>query len=205
MTWHLFLLVAHVHVDRLNREVYVLDEAGAVVHQEPAGIGRGGLKDKTTMSDLVTPTGTFTVDLVVSQDGRHNAISAAHRTRWAGDATYGRFVDQEDGLAQLYANMSSLDFNGDGSPDRAYGTAYVGLDAKDVVTGPKMRQYRGTPYWYSIALHGTPDPANLGQARSGGCVHLSADLLTRLITDGTLSIGQKVVIADGPPKAPSAQ
>jgi len=200
--WWTLALVAQaapqpvVHVDRKHRQVYILDVHGGVVHQEPAGVGRGGLKDKTTMSDLVTPLGSFRVDLVVSENGDHNAISDELKDRWTGDPTYGPLVAD---LRRLYANMSALDFDGDGAPDRAYGSAYVGLHSDTVVTGPKMRRFLGTPYWYSIALHGTPDPANLGAANSGGCVHLSAELLSRLLSDGTLKVGRTVVIADGPP------
>jgi len=186
-----------VHIDRTARIVYVLDEQGMVVHQEPVGVGRGGVKDKTAMSDLVTPVGTFEVDLVVAENSAYNDISDALRSRWSTDATYGPLVAD---LRKLYRNMSALDFNGDGTPDRAYGSAYIGLNSEDAVTGPKMRRFRGTPYWYSIALHGTPDPANLGAASSGGCVHLSPTLLASLLSDGTLKVGQTVVIADrGPP------
>ena len=95
--------------------------------------------------------------------------------------------------------MSSLDFDGDGAPDQAYGTGYIGLTSSEAVTGPKMRRYRGTPYWYSIALHGTPDPTSLGEARSGGCVHLPAALLQRLVTEERVQLGTEVVIADRPP------
>ena len=200
--WWTLSLLAHagdapvVHVDRSARVVYVLDEKGEVVHQEPAGVGRGGLKDKTTMSDRVTPLGTFKVDLILARDARHNAITPAHQARWGDHPTFGELV-QEPG--KLYVNMSLLDFDGDGVSDGAYGEAYVGLHSDTAVTGPKMRIYQGTPYWYSIALHGTPDPANLGAANSGGCVHLSGELLGRLLDDGTLKLGRTVVIADGPP------
>ena len=188
-----------VHVDRHGRMLYVLNDRGAVVHQEPIGIGRGGLGEKTSMSDFITPVGTFTVDLILDETGTYNAIAPSLRARWAGDPTYGALVAPRSGLATLYANMASLDFNGDDVPDRAYGVAYIGLDSASAVTGPKMRLFRGTPYWYSIALHGTPSPEGLGQARSGGCVHVSKDLLRHLLHEGILSVGQTVRIADGPP------
>ena len=191
-----------VHVDRRGRTIYLLDERGAVIHQEAVGIGRGGLTTKTSMADFITPTGSFTVDLVVGEAERHNAIAPALRSRWADDPIYGPLVDPADGLRTLFANMSSLDFDRDGQADRAYGVAYVGLHAEDAVTGPKMRQYHGTPYWYSIALHGTPSRDTLGAARSGGCVHVSAKLLTRLIDEGQLAVGQTVTIADAPPPRP---
>ena len=75
--------------------------------------GRGGLKDKTTMSDRVTPLGTFKVDLILARDARHNAITPAHKARWGDHPTFGELV-QEPG--KLYVNMSLLDFDGDGVP-----------------------------------------------------------------------------------------
>ena len=188
-----------IHVDRAGRTVYLLDPQGQILDQEPAGIGRGGLAEKVSMADLVTPTGTFTVNLVLSADGKHNAIApelivqnAAQRALLEGSAP---------GLTGLFANMSRLDFDGDGDPDGAYGSAYIGLvGTGGEVTGPGLRRYReGTPYWFSIALHGTPDPSNLGAANSGGCVHLSAALLARLLDEGRIGLGSTVTIADGPP------
>lgn len=192
--------VARVHVDRTARELYVLAADGTVAQRVPVGVGRGGLGPKTAMSDLITPTGTFTVDLVLTHDGRHDAVAPPIRTRYASDATLGPLVASPTGLRTLFSNMSALDFDRDGTPDHAYGSAYVGLDATDVVTGPKLRYFRGTPYWYSIALHGTPDPTSLGEARSGGCVHVSRDVLGTLIASGQLAVGQTVTIADGPPQ-----
>jgi len=197
------LLAAHaadlphrVHIDRTGRALYLLDPSGAILHSEPIGIGRGGLGEKRSMGDLITPTGTFTVDLIVHAAGTHDALSAANHARYVDVPDYAALTED---LSGLYANMSALDFDGDGQPDRAYGGGYIGLHSASAVTGPKMRRYRGTPYWYSIALHGTPDPATLGEAASGGCVHLSAPLLERLITEELLTIGSTVEISDGPP------
>ncbi|MCB9674773.1 MAG: L,D-transpeptidase [Alphaproteobacteria bacterium] len=181
-----------VHVHRAGRTLYLLDARGAVVASEPVGIGRGGLGEKRDMADLVTPTGTFLVDLVLTADGTRNAVSPAAVERFAGDPLL-----EGPGLAALFRSMNGIDFDGDGVPDGAYGTAYIGLDAVDAVTGPKLRRYRdGTPYWFSIALHGTPVAANLGAAASGGCVHVSPTLLERLVGDGILGIGSRVVISD---------
>lgn len=187
-----------VHVDRRGRRVYVLDEQGEVTHSEPAGIGRGGLGRKSSMGDLKTPTGRFVVDLLLAPAAGTFAVSPAVSSQ---DDVLQGFVNGPAALARLWSNMDQLDFDGDGAPDHAYGSAYIGLHSPDgsAVTGPKLRRFRGTPYWYSIALHGTPDPTSLGQARSGGCVHLSAALLQRLVTQGTLALGAEVVIADGPP------
>lgn len=191
------------HVDRTGRRIYLLDADGRVVESAPVGIGRGGLARKTAMSDLITPTGTFSVDLVLTDDGGHDAVAAEAVRRFAGDPEFARLLAGEPGLPGLFANMNGIDFDGDGAPDRAYGVGYIGLTSDDAVTGPKMRRFSrdGTAYWYSIALHHTPDPANLGAANSGGCVHVSEALLRRLVDDGVLTLGSTVTIADGPPAA----
>lgn len=174
-----------VHIDRRARTLS-LHRDGQIERTAPIGVGRGGLGDKTAMSDRITPTGRFIVDLVLHAQGTHNAVLEPERLG-------------ELSLEQLFHNMDGLDFDADGAPDHAYGTVYVGLDGPQ--TGPKLRAHSrsGTPYWYSIALHATPRPENLGAANSGGCVHVDQDLLQSLVLDGTLALGVPVVIADGPP------
>lgn len=188
-----------VHIDRAGRTLYLLaPHSGEIVHQEAIGVGRGGLGEKQAMGDLITPTGRFTVDLVVTDRATHDAVSAAATERFREDAEYAGLLAD---LPTLYANMSRIDFDGDGAPDRAYGAGYIGLTSSEAVTGPKMRRYRdGTAYWYSIALHGTSDASALGEARSGGCVHLSEALLFRLVEEEVLTLGSPVTISDGPPR-----
>lgn len=190
------LAAPSVTIDRQGRTLYLLDEDGTVLRAAPVGIGRGGLATKQSMADLITPTGTFTIDLVLT--GAGGAVDPSTAAGLATDPEYAALL--ADPVA-LLANMNRIDFDGDGAPDRAYGVAYVGLTAEDQVTGPKLRRYRdGTAYWFSIALHGTPDPANIGAAGSGGCVHLPAELLTELIAAGTLAVGRAVIIQDGAPQ-----
>lgn len=189
-----------VYVWRAGRTLFLLDRFGQVQHREPVGIGRGGLGEKVAMSDEVTPTGTFTVDLVLHRAGTHDAVATGVVDRFAGDPAYLRLLTgNSPGLPGLFANMNGLDFDADGRPDGAYGGAYIGLDGPQ--SGPKMRRHRasGTPYWFSIALHGTPDPARLGAATSGGCVHVSESLLERLVTEGIIRVGSTVEIADVAP------
>lgn len=188
---------AWIHVDRRARVVYLMDATGQVLHQESVGIGRGGLREKTAMADLVTPTGRFVVDVILEPSGEFVSVSDGIRQKYAESDIYGPLVKDSAGLVALFTNMSGLDFDGDGAPDGAYGPAYIGLDGPG--SGPKMRGYKGTPYWYSIALHGTPDPANVGQANSGGCIHLTDALLHRWIRGGFVQIGTVVEIADSPP------
>lgn len=188
-----------IHVDRSARTIALLDDDGQVLHREPIGIGRGGLRDKREMSDFVTPTGTFTVDLVVHAAGTHDAVSPEAVERFASNPDFAKLLSGEPGLPGLFHNMSTIDFDGDGQPDEAYGDAYIGLDGEG--TGPKLRRHSKsrTPYWYSIALHGTPLASNLGAANSGGCVHVAPSLLDRLITEEIVTVGSTVTIADGPP------
>lgn len=175
----------HLHIDRAQRQLYVLNADGAVAWKAPCGIGRGGLAQKKSMADAVTPTGEFVVDLILDQQPQFDQSRRALPLS----------------LAQLFQNMNTLDFNGDGRPDHAYGSAYIGLASKTAITGPKLTTYRdGTVYWFSIALHGTPDPTTIGKAASGGCVHLSAETLAKLIEGGVVGIGTRVTIADGPPQ-----
>jgi len=191
-------LASVVHVDRTAREISVRNAAG-IWTTAPVGIGKGGLKDKESMGDYVTPTGHFTVDLVLHDAETHNAVSAEAMSRFADDAEYRALLADARGLSKLWANMSALDFDDDGVPDKAYGTAYIGLNGAG--TGPKMHRYTGIARWFSIGLHGTPKAENVGAANSGGCVHLTPDLLDRLITSGDVAVGTAVVIADHGPLA----
>ena len=173
-----------LHVDRKGHKFYVLDDDGKIIYQAPAGIGRGGLKKKKRMSDQVTPTGNFKVDLILHKNPKWNAISENNKELYKG------------GLKTLFDNMNGIDFDRNGKSDGAYGTAYIGLDSKDAVTGPKLSQYGKTPYWYSIAIHGTPSPSNIGKSNSGGCVHLSEKDLNHLIEKKIVQIGTPVTISD---------
>lgn len=185
-----------IEINRRERTLSLF-ENGRLIRSARIGIGRGGVKDKKSMDDFVTPTGEFTVDLIVSRDGRFNRVSDDLRRKYAADPQFREFFTEPNGLARLFDNMSSLDFDGDRLPDHAYGTAYIGLNSDRAITGPKMRSFKGTPYWYSIAIHGTNHPdRDLGGANSGGCVHLDAGTLEDLVTKGFVTIGTKVIIKD---------
>lgn len=189
-----------LYIDRVNRKLYVISPNGDVVLTANCGIGKGGLKKKNNMSDHITPTGEFTIDLILYNNANYNAISKSNIEKYRNNKTYSTLTQGTTGLAQLFENMNQIDFNEDGKPDRAYGAAYIGLDSKTVVTGPKVRLYKDLPYWYSIGIHGTPDRKNIGKARSGGCIHISDNILTKLITEGIVKIGTKVIINDEMPE-----
>jgi len=187
-------------VDRQGRSLHVLDGEGREAWRSPVGIGAGGLGQKRSMEDRITPTGDFLVDLVLYDDPTWDAVAEATRARLAErDPDFAALLADPAGLARLRATMDQLDFDGDGQPDHAYGAAYLGLDGGGGPTGPKLRRRGPDLYWYSIALHGTPDPTRIGQATSGGCVHLPEAVLRRLVTERIATVGTRVHVEDGPP------
>lgn len=178
---------SHVYIDKAGLQFYVIDQDGNILFKAPCGVGKGGLKQKKNMSDSVTPIGEFTVDLILYENNSFDNIQEPNLVRLPGS------------LSQLFQNMNSIDFNSDGKPDNAYGSGYIGLDSRTSITGPKMQKYKGTPYWFSIAIHGTPDEKNVGKMNSGGCVHLKKDDLSKIIEMGFIKIGTKVIIGDREP------
>jgi len=185
-------------INRVKRELVVTDPNANIILRTSIGIGRGGMGKKKSMADLITPTGDFKVDLILSENPQFNKISSEVRDRYRSNPEYYKLVKDQLGLQKLFSNMNSIDFDQDGKADNAYGVAYIGLDSENVLTGPKLEKYKDkVPYWFSIALHNTPEIANIGQANSGGCVHLKADVILKLIESGILKIGSKVQIVDG--------
>lgn len=190
---------ASIVIRRAAMVLDVIGPDGAIAWSTPIGIGRGGLREKSSMADEVTPLGEFEVDLVLSKAGSHDSIAPTTAARFSKEPELGEYVADRAGLAKLFRNMNGIDFNGDGSPDGAYGSAYIGLSARASggITGPKLTKFRGAvPYWFSIALHGTPDARNIGKANSGGCVHVPEEALERLIEKRTVRIGTPVVILE---------
>lgn len=184
-------------VYRESRSLSVRSKSGTAIFSIPVGIGRGGLGQKTQMSDLVTPTGEFVVDVILAPQSDTFEIAPALIKKYSAAKDFKELVSDRLGLQKLFNNMNSIDFDRNGSADKAYGQAYIGLHSAVAVTGPKMRLFGTTPYWYSIALHGTPDEASdIGAANSGGCVHLRAADLKRLVDEGFIAIGSRIIITD---------
>jgi L,D-transpeptidase catalytic domain. len=183
--------------------LYAIDGKNTVIAKYPVGIGKGPLwKPKRSMSDYITPTGEFTVEMILSKNSDLNAIDSSFHKRYQSSSRFLNLINSKPKLAQLFKNMNSIDFNRNGAPDNAYGTGYISLTSENAVTGPKMRTYPcgHLPYWYSIAIHGTPDPEKaIGHAASGGCVHLGEDALMKLIGEKFVKVGTRVTIADAPP------
>lgn len=190
-----------LYIDRYGKELYVLKSDGSTLLKTKCGIGRGGLKEKKNMADMVTPTGQFTVDIIMCRDSGYNAVSSELINKYRGDSKSHELVSDKAGLDKLFKNMNKIDFDGNGKPDNAYGIVYIGLNSEGTVTGPKLKTHSsGRLYWFSIALHGTTNEDNIGKAKSGGCIHLARDDLTRLIEEKVVRIGTLVTISDGPPE-----
>ena len=184
-------------IHRVDKRLEVFNnQSGVPIYKATIGIGKGGLKHKQNMNDFVTPTGEMSVDLILYKKSEYNQIAQDNVKRFVKVTQYRNLVSPRQGLAQLFKNMNNLDFDGNGSPDRAYGNGYIGLTSTTSITGPKMSTFQGTPYWFSIALHGTPNPENIGQANSGGCIHLDSNTLEQLIEKGWVKLGTKVTIVD---------
>lgn len=186
-----------VFINRKEKTLSIFKDK-LVIEKIPCGIGRGGLKPKTSMTDSVTPTGNFIVDIILSNKPGLNAVSDTVKKHYQ-NTEFAQFDESASGLLKLFHNMNSLDFDKNGKPDNSYGMAYVGLNSDNAVTGPKMRYFNGVPYWFSIAIHGTNDESNVGKANSGGCIHLKRDDLEKMLENGFVKIGTKVVISDSAP------
>lgn len=193
-----------LHVDRAGRKLYLLDDRKNVILTDKVGVGKGGLRQKKNMDDSVTPTGIFHVDLILYKDRHFNRVSLNHLKTYCKTKKFNHLLESRDSLAELFTNMNSLDFDGDGRADRAYGDGYIGLTSTDGITGPKMQLFGQTPYWCSIALHGTSDPKSIDLAQSGGCVHLRESTISKLICSGLITIGTRVMISDRTPLAHQA-
>ena len=197
-----------IFIDRLHKQLYVLDSGAHVIFQDAIGIGAGGAIEKHSMSDQVTPTGKFIVDIILCKDKSFDAIGLKNVRRYAKSVKFASYVTGQKGLSDLFKNMCLLDFDKDGKADRAYGEGYIGLSGQPgekTITGPKMSTFQGTPYWYSIALHGTDEPRKTFEHPSGGCIHLRSAALKKLIVEHLVSPGTSVLVTDHAPSVFSGE
>ncbi|MDA7597847.1 L,D-transpeptidase [bacterium] len=83
--------------------------------------------------------------------------------------------------SQLFKNMSSIDFDGDGKGGE-YGAAFIGLEPLDTEAKQPFHfgEYAGTFRWYSYAIHGTQDESRIGKMVTGGCINVGAEALAAL-------------------------
>jgi len=82
---------------------------------------------------------------------------------------------------QLFANMSSIDFDNDGKGNE-YGAAFIGLEPLSKTSQPfGFRPYEGVFRWYSYAIHGTQSESRIGKKITGGCINVGAADLAKLV------------------------
>ncbi|PZM81648.1 MAG: hypothetical protein DKT66_20840 [Candidatus Melainabacteria bacterium] len=185
-----------VLIDRKSRSLSIVNQAGRILLSCPIGVGRGPLKEKSSMQDCITPTGSFTVDVVLTDTPALNQIDQSTKEQIERNTLFRPFVKNGEGLARVFRTMNEQDFNRDGTPDKAYGRAFLGLQGKN--TGPKLIAAGKSARWYSIALHGTPNEAKaIGGATSEGCIHLSSAALKKILDAHLIGVGTAVYINDG--------
>lgn len=126
---------------------------------------------------------------------RINAILADDRFEMT-EALAASSGKSRDWLAEhLFANMSSIDFDGDGRGGE-YGAAYIGLEPVDTGADQPFHfgEYRGVFRWYSYALHGTQDGDRIGKRITGGCINVGERDLERLVE--RLRLGARIEVIE---------
>lgn len=181
-------------VRRKEHILCIYDQSGKKILETPVGIGRGGIAEKKSMDDCITPAGDFVVDIVLYQNDIFDDVDVRVKERYKGDSR-SRLLNSRGGLNKLFQKMNSLDFNSDGKADTAYGVAYLGLNSEKGLSGPKLSKFKNTDYWFSIAIHGTPDEvANISKSSSGGCIQVPAQALGKIVESRMLKVGSRVRI-----------
>lgn len=147
----------------------------------PVGFGKNGvLPESSAFRGGYSLLGRFRINAILSADRfemTDRLIEQSGKTR--------------DWLAEnLFANMSSIDFDGDGKGGE-YGNAFFGLEPVDSKAKQPFHfgEYKGTFRWYTYAIHGTQDEARIGKCVTGGCVNVSAGTVALLLEGVELGDG----------------
>lgn len=153
----------------------------------PVGLGRDGfLPEGSAFQGGSSLLGEFSVNAILSGDRFEMVeplIEESGKTRsWLEE--------------NLFANMSSIDFDGDGRGGE-YGSAFIGLEPmhSDAEQPFHFGEYKGVFRWYSYAIHGTQDEARIGQCITGGCINVGEADLATLLT--RVRLGDFVRVEEG--------
>lgn len=145
--------------------------------------------------DGFLPTGsTFVGGFSLLGDFKVNAILSHSRFEMT-DVLIAESGKTHEWLAEnLFANMSSIDFDGDGKGGE-YGEAFVGLEPVDSADSQPFHfgEYKGVFRWYSYAIHGTQDEGRIGKCITGGCINVGRSDLSSAVS--LFKIGDLVRIA----------
>lgn len=159
----------------------------------PAGMGRDGL----------LPAGSrFRPGHSLLGSFRINAILSPQRFEMDEELVARSGKPRAWLAAHLFANMNSIDFDGDGRAGE-YGSAFLSLEPfPSTVSQPfSFQTYRGVFRWYSYAIHGAEDESRVGKAITGGCINLPRAALDQLLP--LLRLGDTVKIRAAQEPSPS--
>ena len=159
-------------------EVNPADSSGFIIveNEAPArfsvGYGRDGvLPEGASFKGGYSLLGKFRV----------NAILTKHGFEMAPELVASSGKDEAYLRKHLFANMSSIDFDGDGKGGE-YGAAFIGLEPLSDAKQPfAFAPYEGVFRWYSYAIHGTQDEARIGKRITGGCINIGSQDLQQLL------------------------
>ncbi|MEM9016649.1 MAG: L,D-transpeptidase [Verrucomicrobiota bacterium] len=170
----------------------LLDESSpgksvAILTADPAksisvGFGKKGVLDEgQSFRGNYSLLGTFRINAILSPtrfEMTEELVADSGRSRdWLKE--------------NLFANMSSIDFDGDGRGGE-YGDGFVGLEPVGSTSEQPFHfgEYRGVFRWYSYAIHGTQDEARVGKMITGGCLNVRKKDLRLLLE--SLKVGDFV-------------
>lgn len=147
------------------------------------GFGKYGVSCKgSQFEEGMTPLGTFKVNAILSNEKFEMEESLINKSG----------KGKEYLVKNLFNNMSSIDFQGDGRKNE-YGMGYISLKPVPENKQPfEFNEYAGKFRWYSFAIHGTNDERRVGKAVTGGCINMNNKDITKLLKE--MKLGDQVVI-----------
>ncbi len=150
----------------------------------PVGFGKHGyLSAGESFRAGYSLLGTFGVNAILSHDRFEMT-----------DKLIEQSGKSPDWLAEnLFRNMSSIDFDGDGSGGE-YGRAFIGLEPFGSASEQPFHfgEYKGVFRWYSYAIHGTQDESRVGKCITGGCINVKESDLESVLK--TINLGDSVSV-----------
>lgn len=173
--------------DHPEKSIGTLTVNGTINRFE-VGYGKYGIAcEGTRFQEGWTPLGRFRVNAVLTAD------------RFEMDPALVRLSGENEEMLreELFSNMNSIDFDGDGERGE-YGGGYISLAPIPETDQPfEFNDYAGTFRWYSFAIHGTNNEERIGRKVTGGCINVNNMSLSMILS--TVKIGDEVVISsDGP-------
>lgn len=150
----------------------------------PVGFGKHGfLPAGESFKGGYSLLGDFAVNAILSEDRFEMTdalvVESGKSRKWLAE--------------NLFQNMSSIDFDGDGSGGE-YGSAFIGLEPLGSTASQPFHfgEYKGVFRWYSYAVHGTQEEERVGKCVTGGCVNVRRTDLELIIN--SIELGDRVKI-----------